>query len=383
VRLLTNPRVWLATLLLVAAVVSFRVRVTQKMPDFEVYRTAAIRALAGEQLYRIDDGHWQFKYLPAFALAAMPIAVVPQPVARAAWFAVSVGLLVALLTVSVRLLPPLPDRSTGMRHATIVALTVVALGKFYAHELELGQTNVLMALLVLLALARWREGRHAWAGVLFAAATIVKPYAIIFLPYLVVRRQWRLTAAFAGAMAVALVLPALRYGVSANAALLHGWWTTVTMSTPPNVAVSDNISLAAMYAKWLGVGPLASGLAVATAGLVVAGCAVLLGRRPTAEHGEYLDAAVLLTLIPLLSPQGWDYVLLVSTPAVMLLLSRLGSFSAPARGLAVACLAIVGLTIFDVVGRTYYYAFMKASVVTLCALVELALLARLRAIGRA
>ena len=30
---------------------------------------------------------------------------------------------------------------------------------------------------------------------------------------------------------------------------------------------------------------------------------------------------LLLTLIPLLSPQGWDYVFLVSTPAIMLLVN--------------------------------------------------------------
>ena len=34
---------------------------------------------------------------------------------------------------------------------------------------------------------------------------------------------------------------------------------------------------------------------------------------------EGLEAALLLTCIPLLSPQGWDYVFLVSTPAVVLI----------------------------------------------------------------
>ena len=44
------------------------------MVDFEVYRTAAARALDAEPLYRADDGHYQFKYLPAFALAMAPFA---------------------------------------------------------------------------------------------------------------------------------------------------------------------------------------------------------------------------------------------------------------------------------------------------------------------
>jgi hypothetical protein len=87
---------------------------------------------------------------------------------------------------------------------------------------------------------------------------------------------------------------------------------------------------------------------------------------------------VLLTSIPLLSPQGWDYVLLVSTPAVMLLISRLRIFSRPSRWAAIVCLGVAGLTFFDVVGREFYRVFMAASVVTWCALVEIALLGRLR-----
>ena len=57
--------------------------------------------------------------------------------------------------------------------------------------------------------------------------------------------------------------------------------------------------------------------------VAVAACAVAIVRHASVRTPEYLDAALLLFVIPLLSPQGWDYVLLVSTPAVMLLLDRL------------------------------------------------------------
>ena len=51
------------------ATVMFVVRVHSEMADFAVYRTAAVRALDAEPLYRASDGHYQYKYLPAFALA--------------------------------------------------------------------------------------------------------------------------------------------------------------------------------------------------------------------------------------------------------------------------------------------------------------------------
>ena len=49
--------------------------------DFVVPRTAAFRALAHEPLYRVDDGHYQYKYLPAFALVMIPFTWPPHRVA--------------------------------------------------------------------------------------------------------------------------------------------------------------------------------------------------------------------------------------------------------------------------------------------------------------
>jgi hypothetical protein len=416
-----------------AAAVAFHVRVGRRMPDFQLYRTAAARVVAGEPLYRDTDGHWQFKYLPAFALVMAPLSLFPAPdaaqtteprgrgynpwsdTARVAWFACSVVLLVALLTLSVRLLPKEPPgavrkpdvrksetesirasdlrtfgptdlltvgrpspRAGLTRPGAIVGLTILALGKFYAHELELGQTNILLAVVVLLALAQWKAGRQAGAGALLAVATVVKPYAVLFLPYLVVRRRWRACAGFAAVLGVALLAPIVRYGVGGNAALLAGWWATVTGSTPPNLGVSDNISIAAMYAKWLGVGPLANGLALATALLLIAACVRVLLISRASAFPEYLDAALLLTLIPLLSPQGWDYVLVVATPAVMLISTEFRVFRRPVRWLAIVCLLVAGLTLWDVVGRRLYTLFMMSSVVTICYLFEIGLLLRLR-----
>ena len=385
-------RVWLAALLVVAAVVSFHVRIGRRMPDFQVLRVTGRRVLAGEELYRTSDGHWQYKYLPAFAFVVAPLSFLPAPpeaqttdprgrhynpwsdTARVAWFAGAVALLVAMLALALRLLP---DRTS--RAGTIVGLTILALGKFYAHELELGQVNILLTIVVLLALREWRHGRTATAGALLAAATVVKPYGIIFAPYLAARRQWRALGGFALVLALALVLPALRYGFHGNLALLGGWWATVTTSTPPNLDVSDNISIAAMYAKWFGVGPLAGRLAFSTAGLLVAACAWVLWLPVKTRFPQYLDAALLLTLIPLLSPQGWDYVLLVATPAVMLIVNNLGVFGRVTRWFAIASLLVAGLTLWDIVGRQVYSLFMVSSVVTFCYLFQIIVLLRLRA----
>ena len=58
----TRTRVLLSVLALVSLVVVYTTKVSQKMPDFQVYRTAAERAAVAEPLYREDDGHWQFEF---------------------------------------------------------------------------------------------------------------------------------------------------------------------------------------------------------------------------------------------------------------------------------------------------------------------------------
>ncbi len=368
------PWLGVACLFLVAAV-AFHERSRHEMYDFEVYRVAGERVLTGEPLYRAEDGHWQFKYLPAFAFVIAPLAKLPPVWARGAWFFLSVALLVVLVNRSLILLPD-RRRTAGF----LVGLIILAMGKFYVREVGLGQSNLLLAVLVLAAVAQWRAGRDGVAGASLAAATIVKPYAILFLPYLLVRRRWRSAASFLTVTLVALVIPALRYGWTGNLAQLQGWWDIVTTSTAPNLAGQDNISIAGMYAAWLGVGPVASWLSAGTALLLVLACARAILQGSSVSTPDYLDAALLLFVIPLLSPQGWDYVLLISTPAVILLLDRLEEFDTPTRWILIGCLALAGLTFWDVFGRVNYYALMMSRVLTVCALFEVWLVLRLRAL---
>ena len=173
-------------MLLVAAGVAvlYAKKIEQRMPDYEVYRRAAVRAAHAEPLYRPDDGHYQFKYLPAFAVATFPVGIGPERVVRACWFTATILLLVVLLRATVVALPEM-RRS----RAALIGATFVLLAKFYAHEIELGQVNILMTALVVLAVVQMRAGREVGAGLLVAAAVVVKPYAVLLVPYLAARRR--------------------------------------------------------------------------------------------------------------------------------------------------------------------------------------------------
>jgi hypothetical protein len=368
-----RTRVLLVVLAVVSLVALFTTRVSRKMPDFQVYWTAGSRALAAAPLYREADEHYQFKYLPAFAVLASPIALVPLPAAKAAWFAVSALLMIALLWLSLRVLPQLHRPA-----ALLLVLTFLAMAKFYAHELVLGQVNMLFGVMAVLAVVWLRSGQEAGAGLLFALAVVVKPYAAIFAPWLATRRNRTAFATMTAGIAVLLLLPALRYGWSGNLRLLGDWWHTVTATTAPNLVNPDNVSLSAMFTKWLGPDSPAGALALGAALVLIALTSIVIAGRGALPATEPLEASMLLLLIPLLSPQGWDYVFLIATPAVMLLIDQTSPLPRGLRYGTIAAIAIVGLTVYDLVGRELYAAFMQLSVVTICVIVELAALATLR-----
>jgi hypothetical protein len=367
-----RPLLW-PGLVALLAVVAYNGRISREMPDFAVYRTAAARAIAAEPLYRVEDGHYQFKYLPAFAIAAAPLALVRPEVAQAGWFALSVGFLLVFLSWSVR---GLPERRRSERLLTW--LTLLFMAKFYAHELLLGQSNLLLGVLLVAALLAVQIDQPRVAGVLIALAAFIKPYALLLLPWLMVSHGMMAGLVSLAVIAFGLLAPAVVYGWSGNLALLSRWYTTVTASTAPNLIGADNISLAAMWAKWIGPGSTAGMLAVASAAGALALVAMAWRRRDRVAEGDYLEVALLMLLIPLLSPQGWDYVLLLATPAVVCVLDRWPELSRPWRAFSLAALVLMGLTVFDLMGRALYARFMALSIVTVCALGVALVLAHLR-----
>ncbi len=343
------------------------------MRDFEVPWTAAVRAATAEPLYRAEDEHYQFKYLPAFAVLAIPLGVFSLPVAKAIWFTTSVALLIALFVLSIRLLPE-------QRKATafLVVSAILVMAKFYARELDMGQVNLPFAVAATGALLAMKTGRELAAAALLVLTIAIKPYGALLLPVVLVRRQPLTTVATGIGVLLLLVLPVPLYGLTGTIDLHRSWFRTVTESTAPNLLNPDNVSLASMYAKWFGVGSAAAVLATLT-GLVLAGVVLLVFlRRRSVPFPEGLEGSLLLLLIPLLSPQGWDYVLLIATPAIIYLANYLDPLPPLTKGLTIVAALTIGLSLFDIMGRAAYTAFMGAAVMSVCALVLVAALGMLR-----
>ncbi len=368
--LIVRPLVF--TLIVLSLYGLLRLKRTE-LVDFAVPRRTAVRFLAHEPLYRPEDGHYQYKYFPAFALAMVPFTRMPKEVAEVTWFTLTVAMTWALLRLS---LAALPDRR--MAAATLLGLTLLLNGKFLVKELALGQFNLPLALLVVGAVIAAQHRRVMTAGGLVAAAVFVKPYPLLLLPWLAWRLGWRSLVSFGLVLAGGLLLPAAWYGWNGNVTLLHEWYRTVTTTTGPNLMGPENISFASMWAKWIAPGPTAGALALASSAAAVAvGIAVVFEGRRVPEP-NYLDVAYFLVLMPLLSPQGWDYVLVIAMPAYMCLVDRWHDLTPAWRAVALTGFFFTSFTIFDLLHRSLYTHLMHLGVVSVGAVLMAVCLAHLR-----
>ena len=356
-----------------AALLYLAIRQTRDLTDFEVYRTAGARLLRGEPLYRAEDGHFVFKYLPAFAFGVVPFALVGPEPAKAAWFVVSFALLVAFVAGSIR---ALPDRRRAL--GPLVALTLVVIARVAIRELSLGQTNVLLGALLAASFSATRRGARGLAGTLVGIATFVKPYAILLAPWLAATVGASALAAAIAAIATGLALPVVVYGWRGNLDLLAAWFRTVTETTAPNMLLPENISIVSAWAKTIGAGPLAAGLAVATVLGLIGLAAFVLTKREPVSSPAYLEFALLLLLIPLLTPQGWDYMLLLGTPAILCLLDRWRELGRVWQALVAVALVLIALPMREVFGLSITRQVMGTGMLTVAALVLVAALVDLR-----
>jgi len=358
-----------------AAAYVFGIRWNHGMADFAVNYRAGQRIVRGEMLYQAADGHYMFKYFPSSALLYALFTPLPIELAMVVWFLLS---LVAF-AVTFRLIDRLvPDK----RVPFLLLIAGAILAKYLLHELRLGQVNVFVTLVMLASVASLletpRRRAELVAGALAGLAVAIKPYAALLVLYLLVTLRWRSVAAALGVLALCLALPAAFYGVGGNIEQLRQWASTLSASTPVLLTNADNVSVIAFFTKWFG-DPIRAArpalivlaaLALLTLAVIVAGWK----RR----DGALLDGALVLTLIPLVSPLGWDYTLQMSLLAVTLVVNNIAEFAAPIRWLLGVNFAVIALALYDTMGRVVYGAFMRWSVTTVNFGVVIAALASLR-----
>ncbi|MGQ9470855.1 MAG: glycosyltransferase family 87 protein [Candidatus Aminicenantales bacterium] len=354
---------WPVVLLLFSAGVFllFSGEILPRMVDFEVNYKAAQRLTWGETLYRVADGHYQFKYPPLAAFLYLPLILFPLPIAKFIWFYLSLLASAGLLLGSARLVA----KEQKWRWWLPVG-TGVILARYFLRELSLGQINAMITFGLIMFVHQWEKtitfnksniGSFI-PGLLFALTTASKPYALIFFPLIILRRAWKIFLFSSAFLAAAFFLPTIFYGFHGNWLVHKEWLSHLRQSTPPLLSSQDNVSIYGLLAKWGGPGfPAWIGGTIAVVFMALVMLWAVLSssrlRRPLT-----LEASALLLLIPLVSPLGWDYNFISAAPAISLLLTKFSFLPRRDKYFLVLIFAAISLSIYDLLGRKIYSSLM-------------------------
>ena len=106
-------KIILAAAIVLVLTFVYVVHIRRDMSDFGVYYRGGERIVRGETPYRASDGHLQFKYAPASALAFIALSVLPYGTAQAIWYILSLLFLFVVVRTGLDLRPPTRPCGTG------------------------------------------------------------------------------------------------------------------------------------------------------------------------------------------------------------------------------------------------------------------------------
>jgi hypothetical protein len=187
--------------------------------DFRVYYYGAQGVFDGTRpVYGVKSGlGWpmHYRYPPLFLFFAAPLTLLPLPWAAAVWAAVRAASLFLLMAALWKRLGP-----TSSRAAWLVPLLLA--GPYVVEDLRYGNAQTITFALSGAALLLVSSAPIVAAAAL-ALAISIKVWPLFFVPYLVVRREWKVVGWTLAITAVLLMLPSLYFGVGGNLDLLAQW----------------------------------------------------------------------------------------------------------------------------------------------------------------
>ncbi|HEV2169714.1 MAG TPA: glycosyltransferase family 87 protein, partial [Candidatus Binatus sp.] len=165
--------------------------------DFNVYYRTGHRVLHGLAIYPTTDSD-RFLYAPIFAVAFAPFAILPRHLAQFVFFAVNAFSLIEFILGSGVILFG-RDRQLP---AALIVVPVLLSFRFIDNNFDHGQINLPTLALIVWAIIYAEESRDAWAGLMLAAAILIKPFAVLAAIHLAIRKHfsalgWTLTAGIA------------------------------------------------------------------------------------------------------------------------------------------------------------------------------------------
>jgi alpha-1,2-mannosyltransferase len=270
--------------------------------DFLVYRMGGAHVL-GQHLYDVylAQLNLHFTYPPFAALLFWPFAQIPVGLGQLAWVVVNLGALVALTAVSIRAVRPQWPRRQIWGVALLVLFPVLRLSPDLL-TLDYGQVNFLIVLLIMVdltATVRLRS-RTLPRGVLLGIAAAVKLTPLIFIPFLVLTRQFRAAGTALGSF--------LLYSAAAFAIAPHSsgfYWSHKIFERAASLIYISDQNLHSALQRTVGAPPAHALLDLLT--FLFAACGLAVAAWAYRTSSSVLGILLCATTGLIISPVSWAH----------------------------------------------------------------------------
>jgi alpha-1,2-mannosyltransferase len=318
------------------------------MNDFGKFYYSVVAFMQGQDMYGpnpatlipvSDTANQQFWNMnpPHFHLPILPLGLLPPGVALALWMGAGFFCLLTSLRLIVREVA-LTLTPWTYRLAIVGLLSFAGTGAVCVT----GQLSFFLLLPVTIAWIKLRRGQWNHGGLYLGLAMSVKPFLLIFLPYLIVRRQFRALVTACATAIGCFAAGLLVFGVDTHWSWFHAmaasnWaWAGMNASTLGWLTrtFTDNPTFAPLTVVPALVGPLW----LMTAGLI--GLVTLAASASDkADTAADRDFALLLLGAQLIGPLGWIYYLWLPLGPMTALTASWWSGREPRRAFS-ACRAV-------------------------------------------
>lgn len=330
--------------------------------DFRVYYEAAREFFAGNSCYGkpfgLDSGF--YKYSPIALIPFYPLSLLPFKVAAVCYYFI---MLVGFLWLFRHLLIYFDSKYPEIKWNRYAFLAFLICVNHFYREFHLGNINMLLLLLMLLALRFIMEGKELFAGSIIALAILFKLHFLIFIPWLIVRRRWHTLVAIFTTLAFGLLIPFIWMGVDGYNDLIRQWFAIIQVHNVSPIEHQDTIYFQFNQVFGLLNIPVSSKILILLVlGLVASSFLALILRNFKWEQSNIrlrsfhfrLEFFVLLALVPSLTVTDTEHFLL-ALPLIfysILIFIRL-SFTSVWKYLIVLSWLLYGANWHDLLGATF------------------------------
>lgn len=218
-----RPFLIVATLLVLASLVLEHLNDRFWLNDFRVYYMAADNMRHGLPIYGevFGEDTGLYKYAPVVLYFFQPYTFLPYTTAGVLHFLLIGILLMACFAVIERSLSHFTSDLPKPALRAIIGLLCIAV--LLVRELHMGNINMGLILLAALGVERFLVGKRISAGLVWGIVWLIKPYLLLMIVPLVIRREWRVLRTAASTMLAGLLLPMAIEGPRMWWELLREW----------------------------------------------------------------------------------------------------------------------------------------------------------------